>query len=328
MIALLDHPTLGPLLKAFVVVNFAALNGLVLIYLERKISAFIQRRVGPTRVGKWGLGQTIADAIKLISKEDVIPAGVDKALFVLAPVVAFAPAVAVYAVVPFGPGQQGVFADLNIGILYIAAVTSFTVLSVFLSGWGSNNKWSLLGAMRAAAQMISYEVTLVMSVVGVAMIAGSLSLQDIVSAQAERGIWFIFLQPLGFIIYLIASIAELNRGPFDLAEAESELVAGFHTEYSGMRWSFFFLAEYANLTSWSAIAATMFLGGWTGPFLPPIVWLAIKTTLMILVSMWIRWTFPRIRIDQLMDLGWKFLLPASIVNILVTGGVLIAIDRF
>ena len=327
------------LIKVVAVLVFFLLNVLFLVYLERKISGFIQRRLGPMRVGKWGWAQTLADGLKLLLKEDVTPKAADKWLFLVAPIISFASALMVWVVVPFGPGKTGIVSDLNIGIIYIAAITSFSILSVFMSGWGSNNKYSLLGAMRGAAQMISYEVSLVMSILGVVMLAGSLSLQDIITAQVSRGLWFLWLQPLGFIIYLIAALAELNRTPFDLMEAESEIVAGYQTEFSGIRWGMFMMAEYGHLLSWSAIAAALFLGGWTGPtpadlpfvgrffegfveavpWLFPFFWFMLKTYVFVALAMWLRWTLPRVRIDQLMDLGWKFLLPVSIFNIALTG---------
>src|SRR5690606_24759630 len=233
-----------------------------------------------------------------------------------APIVAFAPAFAVFMVIPFGPNL--IAQDLNIALIFIAALTSFVVISFLMAGWSSNNKWSLLGAMRASAQLISYEVPLIISVVCVAMLAGSLSLQDIVRAQNET-VWYVLVQPLGFIIFLVASLAELNRAPFDLAEAESELVAGYNTEYSGFRWAIFFLSEYANLTSASAIMATLYFGGWIGPaFLPPVVRFLIKLYAFVFLAMWIRRTCPRIRVDQLMGLGWKGLVPLSIVNLAIT----------
>lgn len=306
------------LVKALIVLGFILVNALFLIWLERKVSGHIQQRLGPMRVGPHGALQTLADALKLIAKEDVIPEGADRRVFVLAPIVAFAPAVAVFAVIPFGP--QIIVRDLNIALIYVAAVTSFVVISFLMAGWSSNNKWSLLGAMRAAAQLVSYEIPLVFSIVAVAMLAGSLSLQDIVRAQQQHGLWFIALQPLGFLVYLVASLAELNRAPFDLAEAESELVAGYNTEYSGMRWAIFFLSEYSSLFSASAIASTLYLGGWLGPsFLPPLVWFLLKTYFFVFLAMWIRWTLPRIRVDQLMDVGWKGLVPLSLVNLAITG---------
>lgn len=308
---------ISALIKSLMFALYVAVNALVLVWLERKVSARIQRRPGPNRLGPFGLVQTFADAIKLISKEDVVPRGVDRIVYALAPIVAFAPALAIWIVIPFGP--ELIVRDLNIGLIFIAATTSFVVISFLMAGWGSNNKWSLLGAMRATAQMISYEIPLVISVVCIAMLAGSLSLQDIVNTQHST-IWYILIQPLGFIVFLVASLAELNRAPFDLAEAESELVAGYNTEYSGFRWAIFFLSEYANLTSASAIMATLYFGGWSGPaFLPPIVWFLLKTYFFVFVAMWIRWTVPRVRVDQLMDIGWKGLIPLSLLNLAVTG---------
>lgn len=329
------------LVTGSVVMVWCLLNFYIAVYMERKLSAFMQNRLGPMRVGPWGLLQVLADLFKLLQKEDLTPRNVDKWLFLGAPFIAVIPAVLIWIVVPFGPGM--VVADYDIGIIMIAAVTGYAVIAIFMSGWGSNNKYSLLGAMRGAAQMISYEVTLVMSVIGVAMMAGSLRLSDIVTAQAERGAlgWYIFPQFIGFIIYLIASLAELNRAPFDLTEAESELVSGYHTEYSGFRWAAFALTEYVHLVAWSAIAGTLFLGGWAGPtpadlpfigesvfgfmragiwpYLWGIFWFVFKTYIFVFLAMWIRWTFPRVRIDQLMDLGWKFLLPAALFNIFLTG---------
>ncbi len=305
--------------KVVILLAFVLFNGLFLVWAERKVSAFIQQRLGPMRVGRpHGWLQLIADALKLLAKEDVIPAAVDRWLFVLAPIVIFAPAFMVYVVIPFGP--TWVARDLNIGLVYIAAITSFTVVALFMSGWGSNNKYSLLGAMRSAAQIISYEVPLVLSVIGVVMLAGSLSLNEIVKAQSP--VPFILLQPLGFIVFLIAGVAELNRTPFDLPEAESELVAGYCTEYSGMRYVFFFLAEYANVLTLSALITTLFLGGWRGPLLPPVVWFLLKTYVMVFVILWIRWTLPRIRVDQLMEFAWKFLVPVALLNIAITGIIL------
>lgn len=308
------------LIKVALILGFVAFNALFLIWLERKVSARIQNRVGPYRVGRpHGFLQTVADVIKLLAKEDVMPQAADRWVWYLAPVVMFIPALLVFLPIPFGP--EIIVQDLNIGILYVAAVTSFTLLAVFMAGWGSNNKYSLLGAMRAAAQLFAYEVPLVISVIGVVMLAGSLSLQDIVARQ-ER-LWFVVPQILGFLVFYIASIAELNRTPFDLSEAESELVAGFATEYSGLRWAFFFLAEYTNLFTASAIAVTLFLGGWRPlpylEFIPPIIWFLLKTYFLVFVAMWIRWTLPRVRIDQLLDIGWKFLLPVSLFNVLLTG---------
>jgi NADH-quinone oxidoreductase subunit H len=350
-------------LKGFALLQFGLVNFAISLMLERKLSAWIQNRVGPWRVGLWGWLQPISDLIKLLHKEDIIPRNVDKWLFLLAPFISLSTAILIWLVVPFGPGAVAM--DLNIGIIFIAAIGSYGVVGIFMSGWGSNNKYSLLGAMRGAAQMISYEVTLVFSIIGVVMMAGSLRLSDIVAAQAERGFlgWYIIPQIIGFFVFLIASLAELNRAPFDLVEAESELVSGYHTEYSGIRWAMFALTEYIHLVAWSAIAAAAFLGGYHGPTPPDVLWglgnilqafgffpnmaadavlyagnsvahwktdapwiyiwgffwFMLKTYLFVFLAMWIRWTLPRVRIDQLMDLGWKFLLPVSLFNIMATG---------
>ena len=308
---------LWAILKATIALAFIGLNFMFLVWLERKVSARIQYRVGPYRVGKpHGWLQLIADAIKMFSKEDVMPAAADRWVWAAAPVVVFAPAVLLFVILPVGP-NFGVQPDFNLGLLFLSAVSSFTLFGIFMAGWGSNNKYSLIGAMRAAAQLMAYEIPLVLAVLGVVMLAGSLSLQDIVEAQKRY--WFVFPQFLGFIVFLIAAIAELNRTPFDLSEAESELVAGYFTEYSGIRWGMFMFAEYTNLFTMSAIAASLFFGGWNGPILPPVVWFLIKTYAFVLLAMWIRWTLPRIRIDQLLDLGWKFLVPVGLLNILITG---------
>jgi NADH-quinone oxidoreductase subunit H len=288
----------------------------------------MQVRLGPMRVGWHGLLQPIADGLKLIFKEDIIPAKASKVVFVLAPVIAVVPALLSIAVIPFGDtisiaGQSidMVITDVNIGILFVLAVTSVGVYGVILAGWSSNNKYSLLGALRSAAQMISYELSLGLSLIGVIMISQSLSLVEIVDSQAKY--WFVILQPLGFLIYAISAIAETNRCPFDLPEAETELVAGFHTEYSSMKFALFFMAEYANIITVSAIAVTFFFGGWRGPYLPPVVWFLIKMALCIFFFIWLRSTFPRFRYDQLMKFGWKILLPVALANILITGLVII-----
>lgn len=296
---------------------FAVIFGsaLILVWAERKVCAFMQMRIGPNCLGPCGVFQSIADMLKLLTKEDIQPQGVDKKAWALAPVILFLPAVAVYAVFPFDKGA--VFSDLSIGIFYFIAVSSQATLPFLMAGWSSNNKYSMLGGMRVVAQMISYEIPLVFSLLGVVMIVGSMRMSDIVAAQSD--VWFVFLQPVAFIIYVIAATAETNRTPFDLVEAESELVAGPFTEYSGMRYAFFFLAEYTNLLAVSAIATTLFLGGWHGPWLPGWLWFFLKTCLMIFVFMWFRWTFPRLRIDQLMSFGWKVLLPLALGNVVVTG---------
>jgi len=297
------------------VLAFIFLNALYLIYLERKISAYMQQRIGPNRFGPHGLLQSVADAVKLLGKEDITPRGVDKWVYVVAPVLIFIPATMLYAVIPFGRGM--IAADLNIGVFYFLAVGSTTTIAILMAGWAANNKYALLGAMRAVAQMVSYEIPLTFSILGVIMLAGSLQTSQIVAAQGK--VWYIILQPLAFIIFFIAATAEVNRAPFDLVEGEQEIIAGPYIEYSGMRFAMFYLSEYANLVSISALAVTLFLGGWQGPWLPSWLWFLIKVYIMIFIFMWVRWTFPRIRIDHLMSFNWKVLLPLSLANILVTG---------
>ncbi|MBY0123226.1 NADH-quinone oxidoreductase subunit NuoH [Bacillus sp. S/N-304-OC-R1] len=289
------------------------------ILAERKVMGFMQGRMGPNQVGgKWGLLQTVADVLKLLLKEDTIPKLADRPLFILAPVIAFAPAFMVLATIPFTDKFQ--FADIGVGLLYYIAVSGITTVGIVTGAWASNNKYALLGGMRAAAQMISYEIPLVMSVVGVILLSGSLNLNDIVEAQ--RNGWFIVWQPIAFIVFFIASVAELNRVPFDLPEAESELIAGFHVEYSGFRWAFFMLAEYVYFFAMAALTTVLFLGGWLPlPFLgfiPGAVWFALKFTLVVFVLAWFRSTFPRVRADQLMEFGWKVLLPVALANIFLT----------
>jgi NADH-quinone oxidoreductase subunit H len=288
-----------------------------LVYLERRVIAFMQDRLGPNRVGPEGLLQTVADVVKLMSKEDIIPSAADRAIFILAVPASVIPALLTYAVVQWAPGMQ--LADLNVGFLYVLAISSLTMISVMMAGWGSNNKYALLGAMRAAAQMISYEIPIVMSLVGVAMIVGSLRISDIIAWQVNAPIWLIILQPIGFLVFFISSLAELNRTPFDLMEADSEIVAGYHIEYSGMRFALFFLAEYLNAFVAVAIAVTLFFGGWAGPILPPYVWFVIKCYALFFILLWLRGTLPRVRVDQLMGLAWKGMVPLALVNIVVTG---------
>jgi NADH-quinone oxidoreductase subunit H len=289
------------------------------ILAERKVMGFMQGRYGPNQVGgRWGLLQTVADVLKLLLKEDTIPKAADRPLFILAPVIAFAPAFMVLATIPFTDALQ--FADIGVGLLYYIAVSGLTTVGVVTGAWASNNKYALLGGMRAAAQMISYEIPLVMSVLGVILLTGSLNLNDIVEAQED--VWYIFVQPIGFLVFLIASVAELNRTPFDLPEAESELVAGFHVEYSGFRWAFFMLAEYVYFFAMSALTTVLFLGGWQPvmflDFIPGAVWFSIKFSLVVFLLIWFRITFPRLRADQLMEFGWKVLLPVALANIFVT----------
>jgi NADH-quinone oxidoreductase subunit H len=316
------------LLSCIIVFALLALAVLFLVWLERKVSAHIQDRLGPMYVGGWhGWAQTLADALKLLLKEDIVPAAADKALFKMAPFIVFLGAFAAYVVVPFGASSY--VTDLNIGVLYVVAVGSLSVVGIIMAGWASNNKYSLYGGMRAAAQIISYEIPSAIALMTVIIPAGSLSMVDIVNAQ-KGGFqnWFIFRNPfifIGFIIYFVASLAEVNRTPFDIPEAESELVAGYHTEYSGMRFAFFFLAEYANMFLVASVAATLFLGGWTqvlpgaAQFIPGPIMFFLKALALIFLQMWLRWSLPRLRVDQLMYLNWKVLLPISFVLVLGVG---------
>jgi NADH-quinone oxidoreductase subunit H len=293
-------------------------NTLMLTWAERKVAGHMQRRLGPKEVGPFGLLQAIADGVKLIGKEILTPTNVEKPLYFLAPTLIFIPVLVSFVVIPFDGFLQ--VKDINVGILVILAFSSLTVLSILIAGWGSNNKFSLIGSVRSVAQNIAYEIPLLLCLLPVILLANSLSLKDIVEAQ--RGLWFVVTQPVAFLIFFIASVAETNRTPFDLPEAESELVAGFHTEYSGMRFALFFLAEYTNVFIVSAVATTFFLGGYHGPLLPGIVWFFMKTYLLAFVILWFRWTFPRVRFDQLLNFAWKVLIPVSLLNLIVTGGML------
>ena len=300
----------------FVVIILAFVFSMVMgfIYIERRVIGRFQVRLGPNRVGPFGLLQPVADAIKIVLKEDIVPAKGDKWVYWLAPVVAFVPALMIFAVVPFHDGA--LLADLNIGILYVVAISSVSTVGIFMAGWGSNNKYSLIGAMRTVAQVVSYEIPLVLSITGVVLITGSLSMNKIVEMQTVP---FILLQPLGFLIFFLAACAEINRTPFDLLEADSEIVAGFHIEYSGMKFALFYLVEYAETLAISAIITTIFLSGWRGPVLPPFLWFLIKVFGVFLVIIWVRSTIPRLRIDQVMAFAWKCLLPLALLNLLITG---------
>ena len=300
----------------FVVLNLAA----GLIWVERRLLALWQDRYGPNRVGPFGLGQIVADSVKLFFKEDWTPPFADKPLFVIAPAIIVATALISFAVIPFAPGF--VIADLDIGVLFLLAFSSLSVYSVVLAGWASNNKYSLLGGIRASAQMLSYEVFMGLSLLGVVILTGSFRLTSIVEAQ--RGLWFVVPQFLGFVLFLIAGVAETRRLPFDLAEAEGELIAGFHSEYSGMKFGMFFVGEYIGVILISATISLLFFGGWLGPVLPPAVWFGAKTMFFICLFILFRASLPRPRFDQLMSWGWKVMLPLALVNVLVTGAVVLA----
>lgn len=327
---------------AYMALSMAAIGGLVaflgmfLIYAERKIAAHFQCRVGPMRVGPHGMFQTVADTLKLLLKEDIVPHKADRAMHLLAPFLAMTATVLILLVIPYSPILQ--VADVNIGVLYVSAISGLGVMGILLGGWSSNNKWSLIGAMRAAAQIISYEVSATLALLVIVLFSGTLSLSGIVRSQADG--WWIWrahgVGVLAFLLYVIASTAEINRTPFDIPEGESELTAGFHTEYSGLRFSFFFLAEFINMFVVAAMTATLFLGGWQAfriggcdafnagmQYLPPSVWFLLKTTFIIFLLMWFRWTFPRLRVDQLMHLEWKILLPIGFVNLVAAAGLVL-----
>jgi NADH-quinone oxidoreductase subunit H len=297
-----------------VILGFAVVTVLFLTYMERKVVARIADRIGPNRWGPFGLLQPIADAVKMLIKEDITPSGADRGLFNLAPILIMIPALLVYAVLPFGAGM--VATDLNIGILYVIALGSIAMLSMLMAGWGSDNKYALLGSFRAVAQLVSYEVPMVLVVAAVILLTGSMSMVKIVENQHVP---YIILMPVGFLIYLLAAAAEVGRSPFDLLEADSEIVAGYFIEYSGMKFALFFLAEYINLFAVSAVCTTLFLGGWKGPILPPYIWFIIKCYAIIFTLMWFRGTFPRFRIDQMLDLAWKVMVPLALVNLLLVG---------
>ncbi len=305
------------ILRAAAVVGFISVSAMFLVWWERKVSARIQNRLGPMIAGWHGTLQSVADMVKLLLKENIVPSGADKLVWWLAPFFVTVPSITAFVTIPFG--KNLIVHDLNVGILFITSITSVCVLGIFMAGWGSNNKYSLLGGMRSAAQIISYEVPLLLSVVLVIMETGTLSMQEIIQAQ-EHG-WFI-LKPnlaLAFLIYLISATAEVNRVPFDIPEAESELGAGYHTEYTGMKFGMFFVAEYTNFFIISAIATTLFLGGWQGPLLPSFVWFLLKAYGIIFLLMWVRWTLPRVRMDQMMSFAWKVLTPLALLNLLISG---------
>jgi NADH-quinone oxidoreductase subunit H len=325
-----------PILKILIVLNAVLVAVTFMVLLERKVIAWVQVRLGPMRVGPYGVLQPIADVVKLMTKEDITPVRSDKILFTAAPMIALVPALIVFAVIPFGP-EVSMFgrtvalhiADINVGLLYIVSVASIGVYGIILAGWASNSKYPLLASLRASAQLISYEVAVTMTLVSMIVAAGTMSMVGIVNAQYNQGVWYLFAQPLAFFIYFVGGLAETNRAPFDLPEAEQELTGGFHTEYSGMRFALFFLAEYANMIVVSSVATTLFLGGWLRPFpnvealafldfVPGWIWFLLKTFIWLYIFLWVRATLPRYRYDQLMRLGWKVLIPLAIANVVVT----------
>ncbi len=317
-------------LKSVVIIMIILGGFAYLTLFERRVLARMQTRIGPNRAGPWGLLQPVADGIKLIFNEELIPAQADKVLFILAPVITVVPALIILAVIPLGPeitlfGRSyylGLASNVNVGVLYILAVASIAVYGIVIAGWASGNKYALMGGVRSTAQMVSYELALALAFVGPIMLAGSMSVDAIIKGQMR--LWYVILQPLGFLIFLVAAVAEINRAPFDMPEAEQELVAGYHAEYSGMKFALFFMAEYGKMIAVSFIAATMFLGGYLGPFLDrwPLlgpIYLFIKVVALLFFLVWLRATFPRFRYDQLMAFGWKILLPLGLLNVVITG---------
>src|SRR5712691_11227549 len=326
-----------PLLKIIIVLNATLVAVTYMVLLERKVIAWAQSRLGPMRVGPYGVLQPVADAVKLMIKEDITPTRADRWVFTAAPIIAMVPALIVYAVIPFGP-EVNLFGrrvtlfitDVNVGLLYIVSVASVGVYGIILAGYASNSKYPLLASLRASAQLISYEVVVTLTLVSVIILAGTLSMVRIVNAQYNQHVWYVFAQPVAFVLVLIGGLAETNRAPFDLPEAEQELTGGFHTEYSGMRFALFFLAEYANMIVVSSVVTTLFLGGWLRPFpnvaalsfldvIPSWTWFLIKSFLFLYFFIWVRATLPRYRYDQLMRLGWKVLIPLAIANLVLTG---------
>ena len=304
---------------AIIIISFIFLNAVMMGYLERKIAGHVQRRPGPMEVGFHGILQLVVDGVKLVAKELLIPINVDRTFFRLAPILSFTPVILPLLVIPFSEKLQA--RDLNLGLLFIVSMTSINVMALLVGGWGSNNKYSMFGAMRAVAQSIAYEIPILLSMLAIILMTNTFSLKEIVGAQQK--IWFVLLQPIAFIIYIISGVAETNRAPFDLPEAESELTAGFHTEYSGMGFSLFFLGEYTNMFTVASVATVLFLGGWHGPSLPygeylGIVWFFLKVYFLLFFMIMIRWTYPRVRFDQLLNFAWKYLVPFSLANILIT----------
>jgi NADH-quinone oxidoreductase subunit H len=311
----LGHFGATVLLGTALIMGYLTFNVLFLIWLERKVSGHIQRRYGPMEVGPHGALQTVADMVKLLGKQILTPAASDKFVYILAPVLVFVPTLCLASLIPLSGAEA--FADQPYGLVVVIALSGISVLAIFMAGWASNNKYAVLGGMRSVAQVIAYEIPILLAALSVVLIAQSLNLREIVAAQA-RGVPFVLLQPVAAVLYFVGITAETNRAPFDIPEAESELVGGFHTEYSGMRFGMFFFAEYTNMLVLAAVGATLFLGGWLGPWLPGPVWLLLKAYAIIFVMIWMRWTFPRLRFDQLMSFAWKLLIPVAIVNLVIT----------
>jgi NADH-quinone oxidoreductase subunit H len=303
------------LLGAVVLMTFLACNVLFLVLMERKLAGHFQRRVGPMEVGPHGSLQSVADMVKLLGKQVLTPVATDRFVYVLAPLMIFLPTLCVASLIPVAGTEA--FADQPYGLLVIVALSGVTVLSIFMAGWSSNNKYAVLGGMRSVAQVIAYEIPVLLAALSVVLVAQSTNLRQIVEAQ-HHTVWYVLLQPVAAVLFFIGIIAETNRAPFDIPEAESELVGGFHTEYSGMRFAMFFFAEYTNMLVLGALGATLFLGGWLGPVLPGFVWLLLKAYALIFVMIWVRWTYPRLRFDQLMSFAWKLLIPVALANLVVT----------
>ena len=316
--AFLGSDVTAGIVGLLIIAAIVPLNVAFLVLVERKVAGHIQLRPGPMEVGPHGILQTLIDAVKLLGKEMVTPQSTDKLIFFLAPIIVVAPAFVGFVPIPFSPMMQ--VKDVNVGILLIFAFSSISVISILMAGWSSNNKYSLIGAVRSVAQNVAYEIPLLLATMSILIMTNTFKMGEIV--QAQSSVWFIFYQPIAAIIFFIATTAETNRAPFDLVEAESELVSGFHTEYTGMRFSLFFLAEYTNMVIAAAMFTVLFLGGWHGPLFPGMIWFLIKTYFLIFVVMWARWTYPRIRFDQLMNFAWKVLIPFSLVNLLITAIVL------
>jgi NADH-quinone oxidoreductase subunit H len=318
-ISILPPELIRMVIAVIIIISFLFLNAIMMGYAERKIAGHVQRRPGPMEVGSHGILQMVVDGVKLVGKELLIPLNVDRTLFRVAPLLSFTPVILPLLVIPFSEKLQA--RDLNLGLLFIVTMGSVNVMALLVGGWGSNNKYSMFGAMRAVAQAIAYEIPILLSLLAVVLMCNTFSLKEIVGAQ--QNIWFVFLQPVAFIIYVVAGLAETNRAPFDLPEAESELTAGFHTEYSGMGFSLFFIGEYTNMFIVASVATVLFLGGWHGPHLPygeylGVVWFLLKVYFLLFLMIMVRWTYPRVRFDQLLNFAWKYLVPFSLVNLLIT----------